>query len=251
MLTICNLKKTYSYSNSEVLKGINLTINPGEFVVIIGPSGSGKTTLIRCINRLINSSRGEIFFENEPTSHLWGARLRQLRTKIGMIFQDYNLIGRSNVMQNVLHGRLGQMSFFRSIFGLYSQKELKEAHELLVAVGLEEFMHKRADSLSGGQMQRVGICRAMMQSPKLLLADEPISSLDPASARTVLDHIKALTQARGLTCIVNLHQVDFAKAYASRIIGLKAGQVVYDGSPEGLTDDMAKFIYTKNENDTP
>ncbi|MCL2287458.1 MAG: phosphonate ABC transporter ATP-binding protein [Firmicutes bacterium] len=245
MLEICNLKKKYSPSSSEVLSGINLKISPGEFVVIIGSSGSGKTTLIRCINRLITATEGEIYFEGKPINGLKGAKLRKLRTQIGMIFQDYNLIDRSNVMQNVLHGRLGQMSFFRSMFGLYSQAELEEAYNLLTAVGLEKFMHKKAKSLSGGQMQRVGICRAMMQNPKLLLADEPISSLDPTSAGIVLDHIKSLTQARGLTSIINLHQVEFAKAYASRIIGLKHGNVVYDGSPGNLTDDMVELIYSK------
>jgi len=245
MLEICNLVKKYTNPDTEVLRGINMTINPGEFVVIIGSSGSGKTTLIRCINRLITATAGEIYFEGNPINGFKGAKLRKLRTQIGMIFQDYNLIYRSNVMQNVLHGRLGQMSFFRSAFGLYSQADLKAAYGLLVAVGLEEFVHKKAQTLSGGQMQRVGICRAMMQNPKLLLADEPISSLDPASAHVVLDHIKNLTKARGLTSIINLHQVDFAKAYASRIIGLKLGEVVFDGSPDELTDDIVEHIYAR------
>jgi len=245
MLEIRDLKKTYTTPGAMVLDGINLKIDPGEFVVIIGSSGSGKTTLIRCINRLLDATSGEIFFESKPISKLQGAKLRKLRTQIGMIFQDYGLINRSNVMQNVLHGRLGQMSFVRSALGLYSQQDLKDAHELLVAVGLEKFMHKKAGNLSGGQMQRVGICRAMMQKPKLLLADEPISSLDPASATKVLDHITALTKARELTSIINLHQVDFAKAYASRIIGLKQGKVVYDGNPGDLTDEIAEYIYSK------
>ena len=246
MLEIRNLVKNYANPDTEVLHGINLSVSAGEFVVIIGPSGSGKTTLIRCINRLITATEGEIFFEGKPINGLKGAKLRKLRSQIGMIFQDYNLINRSNVMQNVLHGRLGQMGIIKSSLGLYSEKDLKAAYDLLLAVDLEEFMHKKAQALSGGQMQRVGICRAMMQNPKLLLADEPISSLDPASARTVLDHIKKLTQARGLTSIINLHQVDFAKAYASRIIGLRLGEVVFDGSPESLTDDMVEHIYSRH-----
>jgi len=245
MLEIRDLVKTYTNPDTPVLHGINLTVLPGEFVVIIGSSGSGKTTLVRCINRLITATRGEIFFEGKPINGLKGTKLRKLRTKIGMIFQDYNLIGRSNVMQNVLHGRLGQISFFRSVFGLYSRADLQAAHELITTVGLEEHMYKKAQSLSGGQMQRVGICRAMMQNPKLLLADEPISSLDPTSAQIVLDQIKALTKARGLTSIINLHQVDFAKAYASRIIGIRAGYVVFDGTPEELTDDIVENIYAK------
>ncbi|MCL2188222.1 MAG: phosphonate ABC transporter ATP-binding protein [Defluviitaleaceae bacterium] len=245
LLEIKNLVKNYTRPDTEVLQGVNLTVQAGEFVVIIGPSGSGKTTLIRCINRLISPTAGEIYFEGEPTGAYRGARLRKLRTQIGMIFQDYNLIYRSNVMQNVLHGRLGHMNFLRSALGLYTQEDLQAAQDLLVAVGLEDFMHNKAGTLSGGQMQRVGICRAMMQSPKLLLADEPISSLDPASARIILDQIKMLTTARGLTGIINLHQVDFAKAYASRIIGLRLGKIVFDGKPGDLTEEMVDHIYVR------
>jgi phosphonate transport system ATP-binding protein len=242
LLEIRNLVKNYA-PDTEVLHGISLTVEAGEFVVIIGPSGSGKTTLIRCINRLINPTAGEVLFEGKPTSTLRGAKLRKLRTQIGMIFQDYNLIYRSTVMQNVLHGRLGHMGFLRSALGLYAQKDLQEARELLVTVGLEDFIHNKAQTLSGGQMQRVGICRAMMQHPKLLLADEPISSLDPAASKIVLDHIKTLTQARGLTGIINLHQVEFARQYASRIVGLRLGNIVFDGKPEDLTDEMTEYIY--------
>ncbi|MCL2398096.1 MAG: phosphonate ABC transporter ATP-binding protein [Defluviitaleaceae bacterium] len=243
MLEIRDLVKNYTNPVTDVLKGINLTINAGEFVAIIGSSGSGKTTLIRCINRLITANSGEIYFNGMPTSGLRGAKLRLLRTQIGMIFQDYNLVGRSTVMQNVLHGRLGQMGLFKSALGMYSKADLEAAQELLTAVGLTEVMHKKAQALSGGQMQRVGICRAMMQNPKLLLADEPISSLDPTSAHVVLSHIKNLTNARGLTGIINLHQVDFAKAYASRIIGLRLGEVAFDGTPDELTDEIAKHLY--------
>jgi len=245
MLEIKNLKKSYTHPTAEVLHGITFNINAGEFVAVIGSSGSGKTTLVRCINRLITSSSGEIFFEGSDINKLRGGKLRKLRTQIGMIFQDYNLINRSNVMQNVLHGKLGQMSFVRSAFGLYTQKELDEAFDLLVSVGLEEFMHKKAGTLSGGQMQRVGICRAMMQNPKLLLADEPISSLDPASSHIILKLIKELTLARRLASIINLHQVDFAKTYASRIIGLRNGEIVFDGKPDELTDDTINFIYSR------
>jgi phosphonate transport system ATP-binding protein len=147
-------------------------------------------------------------------------------------------------MQNVLHGRLGQIGFLRSALGLYSQADLRAAHELLTAVGLAEYRHNKAQTLSGGQMQRVGICRAMMQNPKILLADEPISSLDPASAKIILELIRSLTRARGLTGIINLHQVEFAKAYASRIVGLRFGEIVFDGGPDALTDKMAGYIYS-------
>ena len=242
MVEIRQLHMAYT-PDKPVLKGVSLTINPGEFVAIIGLSGSGKTTLIRCINLLLRPTKGEILFEGQPITPLRGKKLRKLRSQIGMIFQDYNLVGRSNVMQNVLHGRLGQMSVFKSALGLYSKEDIETAHQLLKTVGLEEFAHAKANVLSGGQMQRVGICRAVMQNPKLLLADEPISSLDPASSKVVLDSFAALTQARGLTSIVNLHQVDFAKAYASRIIGLRKGEILYDGTPQGLTDDIVGEIY--------
>jgi phosphonate transport system ATP-binding protein len=243
LLEIHNLKKSYTHPDTEVLQGVNFTVEAGEFVAVIGPSGAGKTTLVRCINRLVDPTEGEIYFEGKPTKNLRGAKLRKLRTQIGMIFQDNNLIYRSNVMQNVLHGRLGQMPLYRSALGLYTRGELQDAHDLINAVGLVDFKHVKAQTLSGGQMQRVGICRAMMQNPKLLLADEPISSLDPASARVVLDEIKALTAARGLASIINLHQVDFAKAYAGRIIGLRLGKIVFDGTPDELTDDMTDYIY--------
>ena len=242
MLEISNLKKSYQ-KHSPVLVGIDLTIKAGEFVVIVGPSGAGKTTLIRCINQLVSPDSGEIFFQEKPTTRLKGRGLRRFRSQIGMIFQSYNLIWGSNVLQNVLHGRLGQMGFIQSALGLYSKADIKEAMDLLMTVGLGDFLHKKASTLSGGQMQRVGICRALMQRPTLLLADEPISSLDPAAATKVLDQILALTKARELTSIINLHHVDFAKKYASRIIGLREGKVVFDGLPHQLTDSIVEYIY--------
>jgi len=248
ILTIRNLKKTYDGTN-YVLHGLDLTVNPGEFVAVVGPSGAGKSTLIRCINRMVQPTTGEVTFDSISVEKASGYELRQIRARIGMIFQHYNLIARTNVKNNVLHGRLGETPFYKSLFGLYPKADKLEAEELLKTVGLASHMHQKAGTLSGGQMQRVGICRALMQRPKLLLADEPIASLDPASATTVMEHIQNAVNERGLACIVNLHQVDFAKKYASRIIGMKHGNIVFDGPPCDLTDEIISLIYEDDGDD--
>lgn len=246
LLSIRNLKKIYD-KQTYALKGIDLDVHPGEFIVIIGPSGAGKSTFIRCINQMIPISEGHVIFDGEHMEKVRGKKLREQRAKIGMIFQHYNLINRVNVIKNVLFGRLGNMSLAKSIFSLYSEADKQEAYNLLKKVGLEEHIYKRADALSGGQMQRVGICRAIVQNPKLLLADEPIASLDPKSAKIVMQQIKEITTERQLTCIVNLHQVDYAKKYATRIVGIKNGKVVFDGKPIHLTDSMIDYIYEGKE----
>lgn len=246
VLKICNLKKSYN-ENTHALNGVDVSFHEGEFVVVIGPSGAGKSTFIRCINRMIDPSCGEIIFDGQHMEKLKGKKLREQRSHIGMILQHYNLIGRTNVIKNVLHGRLGQMSFMNSLFGRFSQADIQEAAALLKQVGLDEKMYKRANELSGGQMQRVGICRAIIQQPRILLADEPIASLDPSSAKKVMDTLFKMTSERKLTCIVNLHQVDFAKKYATRIIGIKAGKIVFDGKPEQLSDAIIQDIYLGKE----
>lgn len=246
ILAIQGLKKSYD-KKTNVLKGVDVKLHAGEFVVVIGPSGAGKSTFIRCINRMIDSSAGEVVFDGVHMEKVTGRSLRKQRADIGMIFQHYNLIGRVNVIKNVLYGRLGKMPFWKSFLGLYSNAEKQEAYRLLKKVGLEEHIYKRADALSGGQMQRVGICRAILQEPKLLLADEPIASLDPKSADIIMDQIRDLTAEKNLTCIVNLHQVEYAKRYASRIIGIKDGSIVFDGAPEALTDTMIADIYAGKE----
>lgn len=246
LLRLENVEKTYGKS-THALRGVSTTFYKGEFVVIIGPSGAGKSTFIRCINRMIDTSEGEVIFDGIHVETLKGKKIREVRSQIGMIFQHYNLIERTNVLKNVLHGRLGQMNFFDSLLGRFSQTDRIEAYELLKQVGLEEQIYKRADELSGGQMQRVGICRALVQHPKLLLADEPIASLDPNSANIVMETLRQMTQDRGLTCIVNLHQVDFAKKYATRIIGIKDGLIVFDGKPETLSDEIIADIYLGKE----
>ena len=249
MNSILELKQVKKeYKNQHVaLRGIDLEIKEGEFVVIIGPSGAGKSTLIRTINQLVTPTSGEVIFKGKSLTHASKKDLRAYRSKIGMIFQHYNLINRTNVLKNVLHGKLGQVSLLTSTFGLYSQEDRKEAVELLKTVGLEEHIYKKAGELSGGQMQRVGICRAIMQSPDLILADEPIASLDPKSSKKVMSHLKSITEEKGLTCIVNLHQVEVAKEYATRIIGVKAGEIVFDGVPTQLTDDVIASIYDVQE----
>lgn len=242
LIRFTNIKK--EYGNGKVaLKDIDLNITEGELVVIIGPSGSGKSTLVRCINKLVDATEGELYFDGVDITKTKGRELRGLRSKIGMIFQHYNLISRANVLKNVLNGKLGSVSFWTSTFGLYSQEDRHKAKKLLETVGLEDEIYQLAKNLSGGQMQRVGICRALMQDPKLLLADEPIASLDPKSSVIVMDYIKKVAEERGLTCIVNLHQVEMAKKYATRIIGINNGTIVFDDSPNKLTDEIIHDIY--------
>ncbi|GLO67498.1 MULTISPECIES: phosphonate ABC transporter ATP-binding protein [Oceanobacillus] len=246
LLSIKNLVKVYG-KDTRALNGISLDFYPGEFIVIIGPSGAGKSTLIRNINRLVDPTKGEVIFDGQHLEKLSGRKLRKERSKIGMIFQHYNLVGRTNVIKNVLHGQLSNVPLYKSLFGLYRHEDKQEAITLLKKVGLEDQIYKRADTLSGGQMQRVGICRAILQRPQLLLADEPIASLDPLSANIVMQQLHTISQEKKLTCIVNLHQVDYAKKYATRIIGIKKGTVVFDGSPSQLTDEITQDIYEGKE----
>lgn len=246
LLSIKDLVKVYGKS-TRALNGISIDFYPGEFIVVIGPSGAGKSTFIRCINRLIDPTEGNLIFDGDNLEKASGSKLRKERSKIGMIFQHYNLIGRTNVIKNVLHGRLHDTPLYKSIFGLFKHEDKKEAVELLEKVGLKDQIYKRADELSGGQMQRVGICRALLQRPKLLLADEPIASLDPLSANVVMEQLHDISKEKKLTCIVNLHQVDYAKKFASRIVGIKKGKVVFDGKPAELTDEMVRSIYEGKE----
>ncbi|MFV0467038.1 MAG: phosphonate ABC transporter ATP-binding protein [Lachnospiraceae bacterium] len=245
LLEIKDLKK--HYGSVRALDGVDCTIEKGEFVVVIGPSGAGKSTFIRCINRLIDPTSGEIRFNGDRIEKIRGEKLRNTRRKIGMIFQHYNLVDRTNVLKNVLHGRLGYMPPLKSLFQLYDRDDRKHAVELLERVGIKDQMYKRADELSGGQKQRVGICRALIQDPQILLADEPIASLDPKSAKVVMDTLYQITREKGLSVVVNLHQVDFAKTYATRIIGLKNGKKIFDGKPEELTEEMIHIIYEGKE----
>ncbi len=248
MLIIKNLHK--SYGDNHVLKGIDLTVNEGEFVVILGPSGAGKSTLLRCINRLVEATEGEIFLNGKNIAHVQGKGLIKIRQSVGMIFQHHNLSKRLTVLKNVLIGRMSRLPLWSSVLQLFPQADIDAARECLKQVGLEEKMYSRADSLSGGQQQRVGIARALAQNPQLMLADEPVASLDPKSSRIVLSYIQQSCKQRNVSVLCNLHQIDYAMEFAERIVGISKGKVVFDGRPEQLTPDIVSEIYSGLEDES-
>ena len=241
-LTIHNLCKEY-VRGKPVLRDISLEFSDQGITAIIGPSGTGKSTLIRCINRLVEPSSGAILFEGKDMVKLDRRGLRLARRHIGMVFQEYNLVERLTVMENLLCGRLGYVPPLKAWLRKYPQEDIARAFELLELVGLTDFVNQRADSLSGGQRQRVGIARALMQEPKLLLADEPTSSLDPKTSVEIMTLIRDLCRQRSIPVVVNMHDVELAKRFADRIIGMSDGAVVYDGMPAGLSDEQLKTIY--------
>lgn len=245
-LVIKELNKEY-VAGKPVLKSINLTIEGCGITAIIGPSGTGKSTLVRCINRLVDPTRGQIHFHGKDLVQLSGTELRHARRKIGMVHQEYNLVERLSVMENVLSGRLGYMPAWKTWLRKYSAQDIQKAFELLDAVGLGDFAQRRADQLSGGQRQRVGIARALMQDPELILADEPTSSLDPKTSVEVMALMVSLTSARGIPVVINIHNVELAKRFANRIIGMARGEVVFDGVPESLEAHHLADIYGGEE----
>lgn len=245
ILELKNVSKTYSGNPDPSLQNVDFSVKEGEIIGVIGPSGAGKSTLLRCINRLIEPSEGEIYLEKEEITKMNSKEMKRARRRVGMIFQHYNLVGRLTVMQNVMHGRLGYMSTADAVFGNYSEVDKRHALELLEMTGLKEFMYHRANDLSGGQKQRVGIVRALMQEPCILLCDEPIASLDPASARVVMELIRDLCREKKIACIVNLHQVDVAIEYTDRIIGMNKGKIVYNGDAKTLAAEDLERIYGK------
>jgi len=245
MLQIKNLTKIYG-DGTQALKNVSFDVKDGEFLIVIGLSGSGKSTLLRCINRLIDPTEGEILWNGINLTELEGEELRKARRKIGMIFQHFNLVSRSSVFTNVMSGRLGYTKSTSSLFNKFSDEDMKMGHGVIERLGISDQTYKRADELSGGQQQRVGIARALMQEPKLILADEPVASLDPVLAHSILETLERLNQEDGITVICSLHYLDLVQKYATRVVGLKDGEIVYQGTREdivALTDEEFKEIY--------
>jgi phosphonate transport system ATP-binding protein len=246
MLRIKGLVKRYRTGDLAV-KGIDLDVADGQVMALIGPSGAGKSTVIRCINRLVEPTAGSIALNGLELTTLGRGELRRARRRMGMIFQEYALVERLTVMENVLSGRLGYVGFWQSWFRKFPQNDIDEAFQLLARVGLDHMADKRADELSGGQRQRVGICRALIQNPELLLVDEPTASLDPKTSRQIMRLIKELCEERRLAAIINIHDVLLAQMFAERIVGLQAGEIVYDGLPSGLTPEVLTKIYGEED----
>lgn len=230
----------------KALDEINLEIKEGEFVVIVGLSGAGKSTLIRSINNLVPITSGELVVDGSSVGELKRSEVRKLRSKIGMIFQGFNLVDRASVIQNVLMGRVFRLPTWRTVFGFYPKKDKQIAAEALNRVGLLEKSHSRATDLSGGQRQRVGIARALSQEPRLILADEPVASLDPPTSHAVMQHLQKINRDLGITTIVNLHFLDLATKYGERIIGLRDGKVVFDGLGSECTPEVFEGIYGRS-----
>ena len=246
MLKVQGLTKVYK-TGDKALNNVSFEVPSGQIVGLIGPSGAGKSTLIRCINRLVQPSSGTIQLNDTEITRLSGGKLRQLRRRIGMIFQEYALVERLTVMENVLSGRLGYVPFWRSFTRRFPGSDVEQAYRLLDRVGLMAHADKRADALSGGQRQRVGIARALQQNPELLLVDEPTASLDPKTSRQIMRLLNEMCKERGLPAIVNIHDVLLAQTYTERLIGLRAGEVVFDGHPSELNDEVLTRIYGEED----
>lgn len=248
ILRIENLSKTYD-GDAFALKDVSLSLNSGEFASVIGSSGAGKSTLLRCINRLIDPTSGSIIFDGAEMTALKGSRLRKARRHISMVFQNYNLVLRSSVIQNVLQGRLGYKGAVSGALGMFSTEDKEMALQMLERVGMADFAYVRADQLSGGQKQRVGIARALVQEPRLILADEPIASLDPKASRSVMGLLRAATDDLGITCLVSLHQVDYALEFSDYIFGISHGVQCCGGNPDQFTEDVLTSVYEEDPSD--
>ena len=246
MLEIKQLVKKY-HTGDLAINGVDLKVEKGQVMALIGPSGAGKSTLIRCINRLENPTSGEIWLNGENIVKMRSGKLRRARRNMGMIFQEYALVERLTVMENVLSGRLGYVGFWRSFLRKFTQSDINAAFGLLEKVGLGTIVNKRADELSGGQRQRVGIARALIQKPDILLVDEPTASLDPKTSRQIMRLITELCEENQLAAIINIHDVALAQMYAERIVGLREGNIVYDGPPDDLKPDVLTEIYGKED----
>jgi len=246
MLEIKQLVKKY-HTGDLAINGVDLKVEKGQVMALIGPSGAGKSTLIRCVNRLENPTSGEIWLNGENIVKMRSGKLRRARRNMGMIFQEYALVERLTVMENVLSGRLGYVGFWRSFLRKFPQSDINAAFGLLEKVGLDTMVNKRADELSGGQRQRVGIARALIQKPDILLVDEPTASLDPKTSRQIMRLITELCEENQLAAIINIHDVALAQMYAERIVGLREGSIVYDGPPDDLKPDVLTEIYGKED----
>ncbi len=245
MIKIKNLSHTYKNRNEEAIKNIDLHIKKGESVVIIGSSGSGKSTLLKCINRLIEPTSGKVFVNGKDIINCDLREAEKIRGEIGMIFQNFNIIERETVLNNVLNGRLRHNHFFNTVFGRFSKNDHIVAKENLRRVGLIKYRYERVANLSGGQKQRVAIARALSQEPKIILADEPVSNLDPKLMKEIMDLLKGICKEENITLVSSLHFLDFAKRYGSRIIGMREGEIVFDGKPVDLTEKDIVDIYGK------
>jgi phosphonate transport system ATP-binding protein len=246
MLKIKGLSKVYP-TGTTALKNVSFTVDKPQVVTIIGPSGAGKSTLIRCINRLVEPTSGKIMLDNIDILSLSRSELRKVRRRMGMIFQEYNLVERLTVMENLLSGRLGYVGFWKTYRRKFPPEDITAAFELLDRVGLSGYQDTRADALSGGERQRVGISRALMQKPDLLLVDEPTASLDPKTSRQIMRLLVELAHERGTPALVNIHDVGLAQSFADRIIGLAEGQIVFDGTPQQITADVLTRIYGEED----
>jgi phosphonate transport system ATP-binding protein len=242
LLEVKNLSKIYP-NGTQALYDVSFTVPDGQFLVVIGLSGSGKSTLLRCINRLIDPTEGQIIWDGIDITAAKGAELRHIRRHIGMVFQQFNLVKRSSVMTNVLSGRLGYVPTLPSVLGIWPAEEKQRALAALETVGIPDKAKERADALSGGQQQRVGIARAIMQEPKLILADEPVASLDPVLAHSILQYLEQLNQQNGMTVICSLHFLDLVQRYGSHVIALKDGKKVFEGEPNEIDRQKFKDIY--------
>jgi phosphonate transport system ATP-binding protein len=245
-LTLSHLTKRYP-TGDLALDDVSLEVPEGQVMALIGPSGAGKSTLIRCVNRLVEPTSGTVLLGDQNVTEMGSGKLRHMRRRMAMIFQEYALVERLTVMENVLSGRLGYVGFWASWFRRFPREDISTAFTLLERVGLAGMEDKRADALSGGQRQRVGIARALIQNPDLLLVDEPTASLDPKTSRQIMRLIAELCTERGLTAVINIHDVPLARLFAERVVGLQAGGVVYDGPPNGLTPDALTQIYGEED----
>lgn len=248
MIEFINCYKQYP-NGTKALNNVNLTIDQGEMVAIIGLSGAGKSTLIRLINKMIPVTSGQCVVDGTDVMKLSGSALRKFRRKIGMVFQSFNLVNRTSVVKNVLAARVADMNFFQTLFGLYTKEDKMLALESLDRVGILEKAYQRADQLSGGQQQRVALARCLAQNPKIILADEPVAALDPVTANMVMEDFVKINKEMNITILINIHHVDIALKYCDRIIGVRAGEIVFDGPSQDVTPETLQMIYGRQLTD--